>query len=287
MYWDEKLTKDFVSEAMIANTGGWFIPTDVEEEFAWIPAEEMVSPTNPDAVFEWSDIDYQDILDFNDPVSRRDLSTDDKNRIAREKAKVMKDPNASVEDILQWSLWGKTVWQTQSQQLDKFGMAFGMLDEINGQLKDMNTGPIIWKMRKLNPYDTDRKVLEAALTGLVPTAARGIYWEVWVLTDTDIQHYIRTLPNLDNTRKQNEAILALNLSIFAWGYKKKLASLAWQNYDVSGLEWTYLDLMNKVSELQESSGMWQPWSEPDALPEDAPAEWTTEDEDIYNMIMNS
>lgn len=210
-------------------------------------------------VWDSGQIDYQDVIDFNDKVSRREMSDADKNRIAAEKQKVMSDPDADIQDIMSWSQWWKEIGQSQSQQIDKFSMAIDQLGELSSAINDMSTWPIIGKLRQMNPYDTDRKVLESTLAGLVPTVARGIYWEVWVLTDNDIAHYVKTLPNLKNTWKQNEAIMALNLRVFAWWYKRKLASLAWQWYDVSWLEGIYLDLMNEVETLEQSA--WVVWSE--------------------------
>jgi hypothetical protein len=47
-----------------------------------------------------------------------------------------------------------------------------------------------------------------------------------VLTDKDIEHYSKTVPNLKSTSDVNEAVLAMSLDMLASGYKRKLQNQA-------------------------------------------------------------
>lgn len=67
----------------------------------------------------------------------------------------------------------------------------------------------------MNPYNTDAQVLKAQLSSLIPNLARGVYGEVGVLTDQDIQNYAKTIPNLTSTEDVNKAVLAMTLDTIA------------------------------------------------------------------------
>lgn len=191
-----------------------------------------------------------DIISFNDDVTRRKMSKEEVKRIWDEKRKIMTNPKANIEDILMWSSWGKSVWAEQSKSFAKYSQAMWQLDWIQWQISKMNTWPILGKLRNINPYDTDAQVLKSQLTWLIPTIARWVYGEVWVLTDADVKLYAQTLPNLQGTQAKNEWVLAFTLDVLASWYKKQLSSLAWQWYDVSWLEWEYLNIKWQADALK-------------------------------------
>jgi len=94
-------------------------------------------------------------------------------------------------------------------------------------------GPILGKLRNLNPYDTDARTLKATLTALVPQMARGVFGEVGVLTDQDVARYAAILPNLEGTPKYNEAVMAMLNRAIANSVKNKLRVWAASKRDVS------------------------------------------------------
>jgi hypothetical protein len=73
-----------------------------------------------------------------------------------------------------------------------------MLSELSG------TGPIAGRLQKLDPYHPQRVAIEAQITRIVPGLARGIFGEVGVLTDTDVERYKNTLANPNMTDVQIE-----------------------------------------------------------------------------------
>lgn len=203
---------------------------------------------------------FDDIIAYNDPVSRRQMSQKDVKRIAEAKSAIMKDPNAELSDVLMFSTWGKQVGAEQSKQFAKYDQAMQTLSTIQEQISDMETWPILWRLRELNPYDTDAQILKTQLQWLIPTLARGVYGEVWVLTDNDIKLYAKTIPNLKWTKAVNEWVLAFTLDVLAGWYLKQLKSMAWQWYDVSGLEWVYENIKWQADSLKQQlgiSGWWE------------------------------
>lgn len=208
-----------------------------------------------------------EIISYNDDVTRRKMSPEDVKRIGEAKKAVMSNKNSSIEAILAWSNGWKAIWETQSKVLIKFDQALTQLGTVQNQIKNMNTWPIIGALRKLNPYDTDAQVLKAAIQGLVPTIARGIYGEVGVLTDNDVRLYAKTLPTLTWTDEINKWVLAVTLDVLAGGYLTQLKSLAGQGYDVSGMQWVYDNIKGQADLLRQ--GLWMGVN-------------GTEDDDIFN-----
>jgi len=201
-------------------------------------------------------IDSASIIAFNDTTLRRKLTPEQINQIAWEKNRVMRDPNASITDILRFSQWWAQLTQSQTDRLSKFETTLWQLSNMEKDLKWQKTWPAIWRLRSLNPFDTDAQVLKAQLTALIPWTARGIYGEVWVLTDADVRLYAQTLPNLKSTAEVNKWVTAMTLEVIAWWYKSYMRTLAWSDYNVSWLEWTYMDLINRANTIRTS--IWMP-----------------------------
>jgi len=232
--------KVFTSKRNISDIYGFFDPQ--------IPQNEaLISNRNEN---NW-EITIDDITSFNDAVERRKMKSKDVNRIWKEKKAIMSDPNASIDDIIAWSQWGKQVWETQSKSFIKFDQAMAWLTAVQKEIKKMKTWPIIGKLKNINPYDTNAQTLKVMLQWLVPTLARWVYGEVGVLTDNDIRLYAKTLPNLHSTKDVNNAVLAYTLDVLAGWYKSQLKSLAWQWYDVSGMSGMYNDIKWQASSLKD------------------------------------
>ena len=206
-----------------------------------------------------STITDSDIISFNDKTLNRKLSDEDRQRIAEARNKVYSDPNASIEDILRFSQWWDSVTDATVQSFDKYGQALTSLWQLTDLLEDTNTWPILWALRSKNPYDKKAREIETAIAWLLPTLARWVYGEVWVLTDKDIEHYSKTVPNLKSTSDVNEAILAMSLDMLANGYKRKLQNQAALWKDVSGMAWVYYQIVNESDRIKKK--IWIDWTQ--------------------------
>ena len=217
-----------------------------------------------------------DIYNYNDATLNRKMSAEDRQKVLDARNTVYSDPNASIDEILRFSQWGKTPTDTSVQSLDKYAQALTSLGQLTDLLKDANTWPIIWALRSKNPYDKKAREINTAIAWLLPTLARWVYGEVWVLTDKDIEHYSQTVPNLRSTSEVNDAILAMSLDMLADGYKRKLQTQAALWYDVSGMKWIYDQIISKANQLK--NNIWI--SDSATWPQDVIS-------DIYSSAMNT
>lgn len=170
-------------------------------------------------------------------------------KVVAERNKIFSDPNAKIEDILRYSQGWARINATAEQQLTKYQQALESVWDLQKNINNINTWPILWIIRSNNPYDVKAKEIQAQLSALIPNLARWVYWEVWVLTDNDIANYAKTVPNLKSTKDVNNLILSMTLKWIANWYKSKLQSLASAKYDVAWYEWIYKNIDNKVNSL--------------------------------------
>jgi hypothetical protein len=203
-----------------------------------------------------------DIYNYNDSTLNRKLTAKQRQTVMEARNAVYSNPDSSIDDILRFSQGWKTPTDSTVQSLDKYAQALTSLWTITELLEWVDTWPIVWTLRENNPYDVKARQIQTAIAWLLPTLARWVYWEVWVLTDKDIEHYSRTVPNLRSTSEVNQAILAMTLDMLADWYKRKLSTQASLWYDVSWMAGIYQQIINKSSELM--NGLW--WTSKEDTP---------------------
>lgn len=140
---------------------------------------------------------------------------------------------------------------------------FGVADEdtegdIKGDLKDLQTGRISGRVLTLKTAlkeGKDAKAIQAIITGMLPTVARGIFGEVGVLTDTDIERYKGTLARFENTPDENRVIQLVMLDTLSNSYGAKLETLARSRRNVSGFEGQYIQTQTRVENIKLQMGV--------------------------------
>lgn len=96
---------------------------------------------------------------------------------------------------------------TQTDDLAQAQLAMDGVTKLKTMLDKLHSnGPIIGRLREKNPYDPQVVAIEAEINRILPGLARGIFKEVGVLTDTDIERYRKTLANPRATDKQIEQL---------------------------------------------------------------------------------
>ena len=96
---------------------------------------------------------------------------------------------------------------TQSDDLVQAQLARAGVVKLKSLLDQLSqTGPVIGRLRQANPYDPQVVAITAEINRIVPGLARGVFKEVGVLTDTDINRYTKTLANPTATKKQIEQL---------------------------------------------------------------------------------
>jgi len=105
------------------------------------------------------------------------------------------------------------------------------LEKVQGKL-----GPVSGRLLSKNPYDPDVQLLQKYLTALVPTIARGVYGEVGVLTQADIDNYKQLIPNITQDPANAKATLEFLKRDLERAKKTKLGIWDATNFDVEGLK---------------------------------------------------
>ena len=140
---------------------------------------------------------------------------------------------------------------SEREQLGKFANVVALTGGLLDSLDKTTTDPIVGYLKSLNPYDFDARAVNAQVTALVPSVARALYGEVGVLTDTDIERYLKTLPNIRSTEEQNKFIAMMTLSNAKRAYEQTLLNLANSNVNVSGFTDSYRALTNQLEGLEQ------------------------------------
>lgn len=160
-----------------------------------------------------------------------------------------------ILSMMQASAGGRALTQSEVEPLTNARRVTAQLDAIISSDIADNTGPIMGIIRSNNPWDVKAQELKASITALVPQLARGIYGEVGVLTDSDVERYIQTLPNLKSTDDVNKAVMGLTLRNVRNAFAAQLESMAAAGRDVSGFVSIYSDMNNKIDSIESSLGI--------------------------------
>lgn len=166
------------------------------------------------------------------------------------------DPNYTL-DAIRKSKGGRFLTQGELKPITDIQTIIGHADNITKLINSVDTGPIVGIVKSANPYDTKAQEMKAAITAIVPKLARGVYGEVGVLTDADIENYSRTIANLKNTSDVNKAVMAMTLEIATRSLANQLNSLSAGGRDVSRFEAIYTGLNTKAASVKSELGFGQ------------------------------
>lgn len=102
--------------------------------------------------------------------------------------------------------------------------------------------------------DADAAAINAIITGLIPTVARGIFGEVGVLTDQDIENYRRTVPNLNSPENVNTLVSLVLADTAQKMIGGTLTTAANNRQNVSGFRDDYLNSIAKSESIRSNLG---------------------------------
>lgn len=157
-------------------------------------------------------------------------------------------------DAIRKSKGGRVMTQGELKPITDIQTIVGQADALTSLINSVDTGPIVGIIKSNNPYDTKAQQMKAAITAIVPKLARGVYGEVGVLTDADIENYSRTIANLRSTGEVNKAVMAMTLDIATRSLASQLNSMAAGQRDVSRFEPIYTGLNSKATSLKSELG---------------------------------
>lgn len=156
------------------------------------------------------------------------------------------DDPAYTVTVIRNSKGKKEMTGEQSKTITKALQAISQVDDLQKALIGQQTGPIWGTIRDKNPYDVKAQIIKGQLTALIPNLARGVYGEVGVLTDADIDNYSKTLGNLKSEKEVNDALIAITQKAAFNSIKTNLEAMAASNRDVSGFEPIYKNVQKNI-----------------------------------------
>lgn len=157
--------------------------------------------------------------------------------------------SGDIYGVIRASAGGKDASDTFKQSFEKALNVVDQIVNLKGTIEGESTGPIWGIVRSNNPYDTKAQQIKAQITAIVPNLARGVYGEVGVLTDNDVNLYSKTLPSLKSTQEVSEAVLGITIRSVQRSIENKIKSQAGFGVDMSGIEQVYREVKAKADEL--------------------------------------
>lgn len=175
-------------------------------------------------------------------------------------------PEFSYNKILQSSQFGDTrLNDSRLEKLDQAKLALGSLTSLTSLIQQGEdgvklTGPLTGRVRGLMSAlggDAQAGQINALIQGLIPTVARGIFGEVGVLTDTDIENYKKTVPNLNTPEEQNKLVSLVLYDVLSRTFENTLVNSAQNQTNVSGFAQDYLMIRERVEQEKLKLGVTQ------------------------------
>ncbi len=115
--------------------------------------------------------------------------------------------------------------------------------------EDIDLKPLSGWLAEKNPWDTDAQKIKAILQQTIPNLARGVFGEVGVLTDRDVELYRKTLPNLKSTAAVQQAVLGITLKAVQKSLENQIETQALGGRNMSRFVTAYDDIVAKTDEL--------------------------------------
>lgn len=136
--------------------------------------------------------------------------TADARQVIASRKKVAKAKTKGFMATIEASDEGKPLATSVSSELQESFTSLNLTLDAEVALKNLEMptgklfGPWIADVKQVFGQDQNINAFKAAITRLVPSLARGQYGEVGVLTDTDIERYMRTVASLDQSPNSNK-----------------------------------------------------------------------------------
>jgi hypothetical protein len=131
---------------------------------------------------------------------------------------------------------GRPIPATMFESTEKLRNTYSALQDIKSTYdsdKGLH-GPVVGLIRDLNPWDTDAQLLAKKVTAAVPTLARGVFGEVGVLTNADMETYKSLLPNNRSNEEAAKVLFEFLSRKLETTYASRMEALQGQGYSTKG-----------------------------------------------------
>lgn len=168
-----------------------------------------------------------------------------------------------VMSIMRASAAGKPVSEAVATKLGKIGIVADQVGQLNNVLNSgsssftgqdgakVDISPITGFIKSKNPWSNQGQIAKAINQSTIANLARGVYGEVGVLTDHDIELYNKTLPNLSQPEDIRKSITALTLRTLRNTLESSIMDAAMLGSDLSGYIPRYKMLDNKIKSIED------------------------------------
>jgi hypothetical protein len=137
---------------------------------------------------------------------------------------------------------GKTLLESQINKIIALNGATEDLNSIEKRLNNIPSewrGPVTGYFAKQNPYNADIQALTSQIIQMIPGLARGVFGEVGVLTEKDVERYTKTIPSIEKDPKVAAQILNELREKLGRSTKSTLGAYEKAGFDVKGFKEGY------------------------------------------------
>ena len=150
---------------------------------------------------------------------------------------------------------GQPLAVEEIKQLKSIKSVASDLAGIRKSLEGTMTGPVIGRLRELNTFDKVRKELESRIQAALPEVARGLFGEVGVLTDKDVERYMKILPSIRDSKELSDMLLKNLEDKLARSYQDSLSVYSQAGKNISGFPRDYREFVTGTPAPQTQSGI--------------------------------
>lgn len=201
----------------------------------------------------------------------KDLRSRVETRLSERQAELR--AKGDIRGVLSASAGGTQVSDSFIQRFSKGKVVVSQLGELTraltsnkdiGDIEDMEDdegnklfdfSPITGWIRRKNPWDANAQEINAIIQGTIPNLARGVFGEVGVLTDRDVELYRKTLPTLNQTDEVKTLVAGLTMRVVKNSLEQSLLTQADNGRNVSG-NIRYLDTLDaEIEKIEKRLGI--------------------------------
>lgn len=165
------------------------------------------------------------------------------------------------KELINYSvIFDSQLWANEQQAISSTAGSIYSTDMLMDLLKENNykTWPIMSKLRWWNPRDADYSAINASINAMASNIARW-FGEKWVLSDKDIERYMKTLPNTKMWDNAQEVVgTLLKAKLYSW-LVNTLETAAKNKRDVSMYIENYNEAVNWLTKnwFMQSTSSWR------------------------------
>jgi hypothetical protein len=167
-----------------------------------------------------------------------------KQEIANERKAIADAQKAEIDLTSQGKKQGKTLLDSQINKIIALKSAAEDLNSIETRLNNIPEqfrGPVGGFLAGKNPYSAEIQALNSQVVQIVPGLARGVFGEVGVLNDADIERYTRTIPDIKKDPKVAQQIIKELREKLKRSENNTVSGYEKSGFDVSGFKEGYFE----------------------------------------------